>query len=196
MNIDDKYIFNQEGQDKWILSVKSNRNIFGVIEKEFTKTKSKSVFSIKYFWNKVFQDKLYADDIDQAKDKLIDVLNKAQNQVKHIQTFEGFLNENIQEKGIIMFSGITRDKWISIWKDKNLTDRLTNVTDDEDFAIDYSYNFKTGEYEDIYVEISNIPIDAFVAYREEDYEDDNDFHDMENMTKDEKYNILKYLANV
>ena len=91
-----------------------------------------------------------------------------------------------------MFSGITRDKWISIWKDKTLTDRLTNVTDDEDFAIDYSYNFKTGEYEDIYVEISNIPIDAFVAYREEDYEDDNDFHDMENMTKDEKYNILKY----
>ena len=94
MNIDDKYIFNQEGQDKWVLTVKSNTSIFGVIEKEYTKTKSKSVFSIKYFWNKVFQDKLYADDIEQAKDKLIDVLNKAENQVKHIQTFEGFINEN------------------------------------------------------------------------------------------------------
>ena len=110
-------------------------------------------------------------------------------QINKIKNFNEFFNENTTN-GITMLTGISRDKWGSIWKDKNFVDKLTNVTSDEDFAIDYSYNFKTGEYEDIYVEISNIPISAFVGYRDEDYEDDNDFQSMNDMTDIEKIKII------
>jgi len=99
--------------------------------------------------------------------------------------------EKYNQTGYSMYSGITHENWNNIWKNKNLTDRLTNVTSDLDFAYDYSYNFKTGEYEDVAVEISNIPIDAFVSYREEDYNDDDDFISMENMSNEEKENIIE-----
>ena len=110
--------------------------------------------------------------------------------INKVKNFRQFLNEDIKT-GITMLTGISSDKWDSIWKDKKFTDRLTNVTSDEDFAIDYSYNFKTGEYEDVYVEISNIPIEAFVSYREEDYADDEDFHSMTDMNNEEKHKIIR-----
>lgn len=110
-------------------------------------------------------------------------------QINKVKDFKQFLNENVTN-GITMLTGISRDKWDSIWKDKNFVDKLTNVTSDEDFAIDYSYNFKTGEYEDMYVEISNIPINSFVGYREDDYEDDDDFQSMNDMTDIEKLKII------
>ena len=99
--------------------------------------------------------------------------------------------EKYNQTGYSMYSGITHENWNNIWKNKNLTDRLTNVTSDLDFAYDYSYNFKTGEYEDVAVEISDIPIEAFVSYREEDYNDDDDFISMENMSNEEKENIIE-----
>ena len=111
-------------------------------------------------------------------------------QIDRVKNWKQFLNENINNS-ITMLTGISRDKWESIWKDKNFVDKLTNVTSDVDFAIDYSYNFKTGKYEDIYVEISNIPLDAFVGYREEDYEDDDDFQSMVGRTHIDKLKIIK-----
>jgi len=103
-----------------------------------------------------------------------------------------------------MYTGISLKQWNNVWKDKNLTDRETNVTDDKSFAFDYSYDFETGKYYDVIVEISNIPLDAFVAYRvgntsddyydeeseEETYADDDDFHTMNEMSNDEKKNII------
>jgi len=89
-----------------------------------------------------------------------------------------------------MFSGISNDAYINIWKDKNLKDRLTNVTSDFNFALDYSYNFETGEYDDVVIEISNIPLDAFVAYRRNNYKDDDDFKSMNKMKSDKKIETI------
>ena len=119
-------------------------------------------------------------------------------------TIREFLNENYIQ-GYTMYTGISLKQWNNVWKDKNLIDRETNVTDDKSFAFDYSYDFETGKYDDVIVEISNIPLDAFVAYRvgntsddyydeeseeEETYADDDDFHTMNGMSNDEKKNII------
>jgi len=101
------------------------------------------------------------------------------------------LNESSQPT-FTMYSGITGDAWEKIWKDKNFKDKVTNITSDEDFALDYSYNFKTGKYEDKYVKISNIPLDAFVSVRDRDYEDDDDFESIANLGDEEKINAIKY----
>lgn len=112
-------------------------------------------------------------------------------------------NESFTQ-GYTMYTGISLKQWDNVWKNKNLTDRETNVTDDKFFAFNYSYDFKTGKYDDVIVEISNIPLDAFVAYRalntgddyydgenqEEAYADDDDFHTMNGMSNDEKKNII------
>jgi hypothetical protein len=90
-----------------------------------------------------------------------------------------------------MHSGIYLEAWENIWKNKNFKDKVTNVTSDIDFAFDYSYNFKTGKYEDTVVEISNIPLNAFVAYREDEYNDDEDFNSMEELSDLEKQSIIK-----
>lgn len=100
------------------------------------------------------------------------------------------LNESPQPT-YTMYSGITGDAWEKIWKDKNFIDKVTNVTNDEDFALDYSYNFKTGEYEDKYVEISNIPLDAFVSVRDRDYGDDDDFEPIADLNNEEKINAIE-----
>ena len=107
--------------------------------------------------------------------------------MKHLKGYKLFESNN----GYTMYSGITNDKWLEIWKDKKLKDRLTNVTSDYDFALDYSYNFKTGQYEDLVIEISNIPLEAFVAYRDEDYNDDDDFNDMTMLDDNVKSSIIK-----
>lgn len=105
-----------------------------------------------------------------------------------MKTFENFINEN----GITMYTGISEDKWESIWKDKNLKDRVTNVTSDIYFAAGYSYNYDNGKLSSkrTIVEISNIPIEAFVAYRDDEYGDDDDFESMNNLSNKEKYNII------
>ena len=124
--------------------------------------------------------------------------------IDKVKNFKQFVNENISNGGYTMYSGISLKAWENIWKNKNLTDRETNVTDDKSFAFDYSYDFETGKYNDVIVEISNIPLDAFVAYRvgntgddyyddesdEETYADDDDFHSMNDMNDIEKKNII------
>jgi hypothetical protein len=123
-------------------------------------------------------------------------------QIDKVKNFNQFVNENDNGSDVYtMYTGISLKQWENVWKDKNITDRVTNVTDDKSFAFDYSYDFETGKYDDIIVEISNIPLDAFVAYRvgnesddyydeEETYTDDDDFHSMNDMTDDEKKNII------
>ena len=94
-------------------------------------------------------------------------------------------------KNLKLYSGVSKESWENVWKNKNISDKETNVTSDLDFAFDYSYNFKTGEYEDLAIEISNIPLDAFVAVRDEDYEDDDDFESLTNFSDDKKNNIIQ-----
>lgn len=122
---------------------------------------------------------------------------------KYMLTRNKILNEN-SSNTYTMYTGVSLKQWNKIWKDKNLTNSETNVTDDKSFASDYSYDFETGKYDNVIVEISNIPLDAFVAYRigngdeyydedDEDYEtysDDDDFHTMNNMNDNEKINII------
>jgi hypothetical protein len=108
---------------------------------------------------------------------------------KRMQKLAGIIKENTNNQ-YTMYSGIVSDTWESVWKNKNFKDRVTNVTNDIDFAVDYSYNFKTGKYEDMVVEISNIPLEAFVAYREDEYKDDEDFNSMEELSNNEKQNII------
>ena len=90
MTTDDIFVANTEGESKFIIKIKTNPNIFGIIEKEYSKDKTKQVFSIKYYWNKVFQDELYADTLEQAESKLKNILRQALKQVNNIQTFEQF----------------------------------------------------------------------------------------------------------
>lgn len=97
MNIDKKFIMNQDGEDHWVMNVEGKPEIFGVIEKEYTKTKSKFVFSIKYYWKKVLQDTKYADTLEDAQEKLKDILNKVNREVKYVQSFESFINENSEK---------------------------------------------------------------------------------------------------
>lgn len=99
------------------------------------------------------------------------------------------INENFN-KTYTMYTGISKDVYETIWKNKNLKDKLTNVTTDIDFALDYSYDFKTGKYENLVLEISNIPLEAFIAYREDEYGDDDDFNSMNNLTTTQKVSIL------
>lgn len=89
-----------------------------------------------------------------------------------------------------LYTGVTEKAWLNIWKDKKLTDKLTNVTSDLDFAFDYSYNFENGNYENIAVEISNIPLEAFISYRLEDYEEDNDFHSFTGLSEINIHDII------
>lgn len=100
-----------------------------------------------------------------------------------------FVNEKSTPK-YTMFTGVSLKQWNTIWKNKNLIDRFTNVTDDENLAFDFSYDFETGSYDDTVVEISNIPLDAFVGYRDDNYSNDEDFESMENMSDKEKENII------
>lgn len=85
-----------------------------------------------------------------------------------------------------LYSGITKESWDNIWKDKKLSKKETNATSDLDFAFDYSYSFKTGEYEDLAVEINNIPLEVFVAARDEDYEDNDDFESLNGLSNEDK----------
>jgi hypothetical protein len=94
-------------------------------------------------------------------------------------------------KNLKLYSGVTKESWDNFWKDKKLSDKETNVTSDINFAYDYSYNFKTGKYEDLVIEISNIPLEAFSAVRDEDYEDDNDFESLNNINDDKKIKIIE-----
>lgn len=89
-----------------------------------------------------------------------------------------------------MYTGISKASWENIWKDKSLKDKYTNLTTDFNFAMDYSYDFETGKYDDLVVEISNIPIDAFIAYRNKNYADDDDYKDMINLSLDKKISLL------
>ena len=89
-----------------------------------------------------------------------------------------------------LYSGITQESWNNIWKNKNLSTKETNATSDMDFAFDYSYSFKTGKYEDLAIEIKNIPLEAFVAIREEDYEDDDDFESLNGLSNDKKIEAI------
>ena len=128
-----------------------------------------------------------------TEDDHLDKLEQEAN-LKGTMTFRNWtdsLNESLQPT-YTMYSGITGEAWEKIWKNKNFIDKVTNVTNDEDFALDYSYNFKTGKYEDKYVEISNIPLNAFVSVRDRDYEDDDDFESIEGLDSEKKINAIKY----
>lgn len=104
-----------------------------------------------------------------------------------MKTFENFINSDI-----VMYTGISEDNWESIWKDKNLKDRVTNVTSDLYLAAGFSYNYENNKLtpKRTIVEISNIPIEAFVSYRDDEYNDDDDYNSMNDMTNKEKLYII------
>lgn len=110
--------------------------------------------------------------------------------MKYINNYKVFEDKEIEKYD--MYSGITKEAWNLIWKNKKLKDRETNVTSDLNFASNYSYNFKTGKYEDLVVVIKNIPLEAFISVRDEDYEDDNDFESIESLSNIEKKRIIEH----
>ena len=96
MIVDDIFIANLDGDSSFKLKVKDNPNIWGIIEKEYSKTTRKEIFAIKYYWNNVYQDTKYADDMDKAKEKLKRILKQVidqTNNMKYIQTYENFSKE-------------------------------------------------------------------------------------------------------
>ena len=93
MIIDGTFVWNQDGDNKYIMKDKDKPNIMGIIEKEYSESKEMEVWSIKYYWNKVFQEEAFADELEEAKKKLKDILGQVQNQTKHIQTFESFIKK-------------------------------------------------------------------------------------------------------
>lgn len=110
--------------------------------------------------------------------------------IDKVKNFKQFVNEN-KNQTYTMYTGVSLKSWDNIWKNKNLKNGETNVTTDLDVAAGYSYNWDTGEYEDIVVEISNIPLMAFWAYREDDFVDDDDYVYMEEMSDSDKQTIIE-----
>ena len=77
--------------------------------------------------------------------------------IDKVKNFKQFVNENNEiTQTYTMYNGVSRKVWETVWKDKNLKDRETNLTTELDFAMDYSYDFETGNYDDLVVEIGNI----------------------------------------
>jgi hypothetical protein len=105
MIVDDIFIANlDQGDSKFILKVKDNPKIWGVIEKEYSKNRTKEIYTIKYYWNNVFQDEKYADNIEEAKEKLKTILKQVIEQTtqktleKRMKTkFDEFLNEGAKD---------------------------------------------------------------------------------------------------
>jgi len=113
MNIEKNFILNNDGEDRWVMNVEGKPEIFGVIEKEYNKSKSMFVFSIKYYWNKVLQDKKYADDLETAEEKLKNILSKVDSKVKEIEienqyemknfkSFRSFVNESKKKPNVTL----------------------------------------------------------------------------------------------
>jgi hypothetical protein len=89
------------------MTIKNNSEIFGLIEKEYTKSKSEFVFSIKYFRKKVLQDIKYDDNLEHAEEKLKNILIEVENKIQNldikieneeIKNFESFFNEKENNK--------------------------------------------------------------------------------------------------
>lgn len=112
-------------------------------------------------------------------------------QKQYVKLFEAFQNENENNDGYTMYTGITLDAWENIWKDKNIDDRETNVTKNIYDAFEYSYNWDTGEYEDVVVQIENIPLEAFIYARDDDFEDDEDVIYLGDYSDEEKIRLIK-----
>lgn len=102
MLIDDIFIADLDGESTFKLRVKNNPNIWGIIEKEYSKSR-KEIYAIKYYWNKVYQDTKYADNMDEAKEKLKRILKKVVDQVnqktvENMKTkFAEFINEGAKD---------------------------------------------------------------------------------------------------
>lgn len=112
--------------------------------------------------------------------------------MKNILNIDEFLNENTDNNVTFdMYSGISKDAYETIWKNKNIDDKLTNVTSDFSTAYDFSYDFKTGTYDDTVIKICNIPLDAFIGYRGKRYKDDDDFKIMTKMKDSKKIDIIE-----
>jgi len=93
MLVDDIFLVDLDGESTFKLKVKDNPNVWGIIEKEYSKNQRNEVFAIKYYWNNVYQGIKYADDMEQAKEKLKRILKQVLDQttnMKYIQTFEKF----------------------------------------------------------------------------------------------------------
>jgi hypothetical protein len=96
-----------------------------------------------------------------------------------------------EPKNLTLYTGVSRKAWNNIWREAKLSQKLTNMTSDIDFAYDYSYDFETGQYDDVVVEVSNIPISSVIAVRQEEYEDDDDFTNLLGASLTEKLEALK-----
>lgn len=94
MITDDIFVANLDGESKTIIKVKKQPTTYGIIEKEYSDDKNKFVFSIIYYWNGIYQGKLYDDVLENAKTILKDVLRKVLKQTLQIKTFEQFNSEN------------------------------------------------------------------------------------------------------
>ena len=111
--------------------------------------------------------------------------------MKNILNMHDFLNENDDSNLTFdMYSGISKEAYKTIWKNKNIEEHLTNVTSDFNTAYDFSYDFKTGTYDNTVIKICNIPLDAFIGYRGKKYRDDDDFKQMTKMKNDKKIEII------
>ena len=99
-----------------------------------------------------------------------------------------------------VFTGITEKAKKEIWEPKKIINKLTNVTTDYNTALDFSYDFETGKYDDLVAKISDIPIQAFQYYRKKDYQHDGDITYFEDKSLKEKWSIIKnetmFLINI
>jgi hypothetical protein len=72
---------------------------------------------------------------------------------------------------ITFFTGLyDKSAWTKVWKNKNLKNRLTNVSTSYQTALEFSWDKDFSV-----VEISNVPIEAITGFRKESYSDDEDY---------------------
>ena len=86
------------------------------------------------------------------------------------------INEN---QNYTFYSGIDENKWNSIWKNKELIDRETNMTDNYFEALEFSWDGTV-------IEVSNIPTEAIIGVRDEEYLNDEDWINVSMFSNQEK----------
>lgn len=87
MLTDDVYIINKNGEDQYIMKIKNRVNAHVIIEKFYNENKTKSIYSIKYYYNNIFQNISYGDSLEIAKDKSKSILCKIENKIKSFKNF-------------------------------------------------------------------------------------------------------------
>lgn len=125
MNFKEKKI----SEDKYKISVENNKDIYAIIELEYSPNRYEDIYIIKFFWKEKYQDTKYADTLELAKKKSKILLHGMFDKISRIKTFESFDNKT---------NHIISKLYEFNRKDKNIIEEVGNF-----FTIAYEFELET-----------------------------------------------------